>query len=81
MKSDNFTLLGKLFTWLFYVCLEQVEYSDMFKVNSCSCDITCNDGDILPSSEVEEPQKIIPIIWKSLKHNSLDFSESIILYA
>ncbi|XP_066853602.1 diphthine--ammonia ligase isoform X1 [Anser cygnoides] len=52
------------------------ESSDMFKVNSCSCDITCNDGDILPSSEVEEPQKIIPIIWKPLKHNSLDFTKT-----
>ncbi|NXK49569.1 DPH6 ligase, partial [Chauna torquata] len=50
--------------------------ANMFMVNSCSCEVSCNDGDILPSSEVEEPQKIIPIIWKSLKHNSLDFTKT-----
>ncbi|XP_021257393.1 diphthine--ammonia ligase isoform X7 [Numida meleagris] len=50
--------------------------SDTFMVNSCSCEVSCNDGDILPSSELDEPQNISPIIWKSLKHNSLDFSKT-----
>lgn len=48
----------------------------MFMVNSCSCEVTCNgDDDIFPSSEEDEPQKNIPVIWKSLNHNYLDFSE------
>ncbi|XP_014797141.1 PREDICTED: diphthine--ammonia ligase isoform X1 [Calidris pugnax] len=50
--------------------------SGAFMVNSCSCDISCNDDYIFPSSEEEEPQKNIPVIWKPLKHNSLDFSKT-----
>ncbi|KAM6392409.1 diphthine--ammonia ligase [Pluvialis apricaria] len=45
-------------------------------VNSCSCEVSCNDDDIFPSSEEDEPQENIPIIWKSLKHNSLDFTKT-----
>jgi len=45
-------------------------------VNSCSCEVSCNDDDMFPWSEEDEPQKNIPVIWKSLRHNSLDFSES-----
>ncbi|XP_037251401.1 diphthine--ammonia ligase isoform X2 [Falco rusticolus] len=47
-----------------------------FTVNSCSCEISCNYDDIFPSSEEDEPQKNIPVIWKSLKHNSLDFAKT-----
>ncbi|XP_065609922.1 diphthine--ammonia ligase isoform X2 [Cyrtonyx montezumae] len=50
--------------------------SDTFMVNSCSCEVSCNNGDILPSSEPDEPQNISPITWKSLKHSSLDFSKT-----
>ncbi|XP_009885225.1 PREDICTED: diphthine--ammonia ligase [Charadrius vociferus] len=50
------------------------EYSGTV-VNSCSCEVSCNDDDIFPSSEEDEPRKNIPIIWKSLKHNSLDFTK------
>ncbi|XP_076201048.1 diphthine--ammonia ligase isoform X2 [Aptenodytes patagonicus] len=50
------------------------ESSGTFMVNSCSCEESCNDDDIFPSSEEDEPQKNIPVIWKSLKHNSLDFT-------
>ncbi|XP_064316241.1 diphthine--ammonia ligase isoform X6 [Phalacrocorax carbo] len=46
-----------------------------FMVNSCSCEASCDDDAIFPSSEEDEPQKTIPVIWKSLKHNSLDFTE------
>ncbi|XP_074959347.1 diphthine--ammonia ligase isoform X6 [Phalacrocorax aristotelis] len=46
-----------------------------FMVNSCSCEASCDDDDIFPSSEEDEPQKTIPVIWKSSKHNSLDFTE------
>ncbi|NXM68085.1 DPH6 ligase, partial [Serilophus lunatus] len=49
--------------------------SGTFVVNSCSCAINCTDDNILPSSEVDEPQKTIPIIWKSSKHNFLDFTK------
>lgn len=77
VKCAVFILLGMLFTCLFYnVCLKQGESSGTFMVNSCSCEVTCNgDDDIFPSSEEDEPQKNIPVIWKSLNHNSLDFSE------
>uniref|UniRef100_A0A8C3XHI1 Diphthine--ammonia ligase n=1 Tax=Cyanoderma ruficeps TaxID=181631 RepID=A0A8C3XHI1_9PASS len=49
------------------------ESSPTFVVSSCSCEMSCTD-DIFPSSEEYEPQKNIPIIWKTLKHNSLDFT-------
>ncbi|XP_057276191.1 diphthine--ammonia ligase isoform X2 [Pezoporus wallicus] len=53
------------------------ESSDTFMVNSCSCEVTCNgDDDIFPSSEEDEPQKNIPVIWKSLNHSSLDFTKT-----
>ncbi|XP_062433834.1 diphthine--ammonia ligase isoform X2 [Rhea pennata] len=52
------------------------ESSDMSMVSSCSCELSCNDGNILPSSEEDEPQKMLPAIWKSnMKHNSLDFTK------
>ncbi|NXF49654.1 DPH6 ligase, partial [Oceanites oceanicus] len=47
-----------------------------FMVNNCSCEVNCNDDDIFPSSEEDEPQKNIPVVWKSLKHNSLDFTKT-----
>ncbi|NP_001385333.1 diphthine--ammonia ligase isoform 4 [Gallus gallus] len=50
--------------------------SDTFMVNSCSCEVSCNNDDILPSSELDEPQNISPVIWKALKHDSLDFSKT-----
>ncbi|XP_065695998.1 diphthine--ammonia ligase isoform X14 [Patagioenas fasciata] len=52
------------------------ESSGTFMINSCSCEVSCNDDDIFPSPEEDEPQKSIPVIWKSLKHNSLDFTET-----
>ncbi|XP_067152766.1 diphthine--ammonia ligase isoform X7 [Apteryx mantelli] len=53
------------------------ESSDTFMVSSCSCELSCNDGNILTSSEEDEPQKILPVIWKSnTKHNSLDFTKT-----
>ncbi|KAM9554541.1 diphthine--ammonia ligase isoform 4-T4 [Guaruba guarouba] len=53
------------------------ESSGMFMVKSCSCEVTCNgDDDIFPSSEEDEPQENIPVIWKSLNHNSLDFTQT-----
>ncbi|NWJ07108.1 DPH6 ligase, partial [Crypturellus undulatus] len=46
-------------------------------VSSCSCELSCNDLNILPLSEEDEPQKILPVIWKSsIKHNSLDFTKT-----
>ncbi|XP_074959346.1 diphthine--ammonia ligase isoform X5 [Phalacrocorax aristotelis] len=54
---------------------KQEESPGTFMVNSCSCEASCDDDDIFPSSEEDEPQKTIPVIWKSSKHNSLDFTE------
>ncbi|XP_061854599.1 diphthine--ammonia ligase isoform X3 [Colius striatus] len=56
--------------------LENKEVSaSTFMVNGCSCEVSCNDEDIFPSSEENEPQKSIPVIWKSSKQNSLDFTK------
>ncbi|XP_068802448.1 diphthine--ammonia ligase isoform X7 [Struthio camelus] len=53
------------------------ESSDTFMVSSCSCELSCNDSNILPSSEAGELQTIPPVIWKSnMKHNSLDFTKT-----
>ncbi|XP_065492286.1 diphthine--ammonia ligase [Caloenas nicobarica] len=52
------------------------ESSGTFMVNSCSCEVSGNYDDIFPSPEEDEPQKSIPFIWKSLKHNSLDFTKT-----
>ncbi|XP_068254600.1 diphthine--ammonia ligase isoform X4 [Nyctibius grandis] len=51
------------------------ESSGTLTLNSCSCEASCNDDDTFPSSEEGEPQKNIPVNWKSLKHNSLDFTK------
>ncbi|XP_054054774.1 diphthine--ammonia ligase isoform X1 [Rissa tridactyla] len=53
----------------------KADSSGTFMVNSCSCEVSCND-DIFPSSEEEEPQKNIPVTWRSLKHNPLDFTKT-----
>ncbi|KAM4899030.1 diphthine--ammonia ligase isoform 5-T5 [Sylvia borin] len=50
--------------------------SGTFVMNSCSCEISCTD-DIFPSSEEYEPQKNSPVIWKTLKHNSLAFTKTL----
>ncbi|KAM9290303.1 diphthine--ammonia ligase isoform 2-T2 [Cariama cristata] len=52
------------------------ESSGTFMVNSCSCEVSCNDDNIFPSSEEDEPQESIPVIWKSLKRDSLDFTKT-----
>ncbi|NXI68971.1 DPH6 ligase, partial [Anseranas semipalmata] len=62
--------------YLRFLKLHLENKANSFMVNCCSCEVSCNDGDILPSSELEEPPKMIPIIWKSLKHNSLDFTKT-----
>ncbi|NWW46317.1 DPH6 ligase, partial [Pedionomus torquatus] len=62
--------------YLRFLKLHLENKASTFMVNSCSCEISCNSDDIYPSSEEEEPQKNNPVIWKSLKHNSLDFSKT-----
>ncbi|XP_010006006.1 PREDICTED: diphthine--ammonia ligase [Chaetura pelagica] len=54
---------------------DKAKSSSAFLVNSCSCEKSCN-GDVSPSSEEDEPQKNIPVILKSLKHNSLDITKT-----
>ncbi|NXL62280.1 DPH6 ligase, partial [Chordeiles acutipennis] len=62
--------------YLHFLKLHLENKASTFMVNSCSCDVSCNDDSIFPSSEEDEPQKNIPVFWKSLKHNSLDFAET-----
>ncbi|NXN07027.1 DPH6 ligase, partial [Indicator maculatus] len=51
--------------------------SGAFMVSRCSCELSCNEDDILPLSEEEEPQEDTPVIWKSLKQNPLDFNKKL----
>ncbi|NXE79205.1 DPH6 ligase, partial [Cochlearius cochlearius] len=62
--------------YLHFLKLHLENKASTFMVNSCSCEVSCNDDDIFPSSEEDEPQKNIPVVWKSLKHNSLDFTKT-----
>ncbi|NXU59362.1 DPH6 ligase, partial [Turnix velox] len=58
--------------------LENKEQSSgTLKFSSCSCEVSCSDDDIFPSADEEEPQNTIPVIWKSLNHNSLDFTNAL----
>ncbi|KAJ7402722.1 diphthamine biosynthesis 6 [Pitangus sulphuratus] len=67
--------LGKTLDQMEPVLLEQEESSGTFVISSCSCEISCTGDDIFPSSEEDESQKTIPVIWKSLKPNFLDFTK------
>ncbi|XP_054256500.1 diphthine--ammonia ligase isoform X3 [Indicator indicator] len=51
--------------------------SGAFMVRRCSCELSCNEDDILPLSEEDEPQEDTPVIWKSLKQNPLDFNKKL----
>ncbi|XP_074004997.1 diphthine--ammonia ligase isoform X1 [Numenius arquata] len=75
-SADAFAPVAYLHFLKLHLENKQGKSSGTFMVNSCSCEISCNDDYIFPSSEEEEPQKNIPVIWKSLKHNSLDFSKT-----
>ncbi|NXE25951.1 DPH6 ligase, partial [Ardeotis kori] len=59
--------------YLHFLKLHLENKASSFTVSSCSCELGCNADDIFPLSEEDEPQKNVPVIWKSLKHNSLDF--------
>ncbi|KAM6134244.1 diphthine--ammonia ligase isoform 4-T4 [Phoenicopterus ruber ruber] len=62
--------------YLHFMKLHLENKASTFMVNSCSCEVSCNGDDTCPSSEEDEPQENIPVIWKSLKHNSLDFTKT-----
>ncbi|XP_041901528.1 diphthine--ammonia ligase-like isoform X3 [Corvus kubaryi] len=73
-SADAFAPVAYLHFLKLHLENKQEESSGTFVVSSCSCEISCTDDDIFPSSAEYEPQKNIPIIWKTLKHNSLDFT-------
>ncbi|XP_064368489.1 diphthine--ammonia ligase isoform X10 [Dromaius novaehollandiae] len=76
-SADAFAPVAYLHFLKLHLENKQGESSDTFMVSSCSCELSCNDGNILPSSEEDEAQKILPVIWKSnTKHNSLDFTKT-----
>ncbi|NWU93701.1 DPH6 ligase, partial [Upupa epops] len=62
--------------YLHFLKLHLESKASALTVNVCSCEISCNEDDIFSSLEEDEPQKSIPIIRKSLKHNSLDFTKA-----
>ncbi|XP_019407547.1 PREDICTED: diphthine--ammonia ligase [Crocodylus porosus] len=55
----------------------KVESSDKFMDSSCSCEVICNEDNVLPAAEEDVPKDIPPVIWKSLKHNSLQYSKTL----
>ncbi|NXO00125.1 DPH6 ligase, partial [Rhinopomastus cyanomelas] len=61
--------------YLHFLKLHLESKASALAVSACSCEISCNEDDIFPSLE-DEPQKSIPVIWKSLKHNSSDFTKT-----
>ncbi|NXW15593.1 DPH6 ligase, partial [Circaetus pectoralis] len=61
--------------YLHFLKLHLENKASTFMVNSCSCELSCDDDDIFPSSEEDEPQKNFLVLWKSLKHNTLDFTK------
>ncbi|NXJ75834.1 DPH6 ligase, partial [Trogon melanurus] len=61
--------------YLHFLKLHLETKASTFMVSGCSCEVSCDDEDVFPSAEEDEPQKNIPVIWKSLKHNSLDFTK------
>ncbi|KAM4667559.1 diphthine--ammonia ligase [Amazona ochrocephala] len=76
-SADAFAPVAYLHFLKLHLENKQGESSGMLVVKSCSCEVTCNDDDdIFPSSEEDEPQENIPVIWKSLNHNSLDFTKT-----
>ncbi|XP_050754191.1 diphthine--ammonia ligase isoform X2 [Gymnogyps californianus] len=75
-SADAFAPVAYLHFLELHLENKQEESSGAFMVNSCFCEVSCNDDDIFASSEEDEPQKNIPVIWKSLKHNSLDFTKT-----
>ncbi|XP_062350386.1 diphthine--ammonia ligase isoform X3 [Cinclus cinclus] len=48
-----------------------------FLVSNCSCEISCADDGIFPSSEECEPQKNTLVTWKTMECSSLDFTKTI----
>ncbi|XP_068802445.1 diphthine--ammonia ligase isoform X4 [Struthio camelus] len=76
-SADAFAPVAYLHFLELHLENKQGESSDTFMVSSCSCELSCNDSNILPSSEAGELQTIPPVIWKSnMKHNSLDFTKT-----
>ncbi|XP_051477221.1 diphthine--ammonia ligase isoform X2 [Apus apus] len=74
-SADAFAPVAYLHFLKLHLEDKQGESSSAFLVNSCSCEISCN-GDVSPSSEEDEPQKNVPVILKSLKHDSLDITKT-----
>ncbi|XP_072786264.1 diphthine--ammonia ligase isoform X3 [Taeniopygia guttata] len=76
-SADAFAPVAYLHFLKLHLENKQEESLGTFVVSSCSCEISCMDDDIFPSSEEYEPQKNISVIWKTLKHNSLDFTKTL----
>ncbi|XP_071283097.1 diphthine--ammonia ligase isoform X5 [Agelaius tricolor] len=76
-SADAFAPVAYLHFLKLHLENKQEESLGNFVVSSCSCEMSCLDDDIFPSSEEYEPQKNILVIWKSLKHKSLDFTKTV----
>ncbi|XP_036240279.1 diphthine--ammonia ligase isoform X5 [Molothrus ater] len=76
-SADAFAPVAYLHFLKLHLENKQEESLGNFVVSSCSCEISCMDDDIFPSSEEYEPQKNILVIWKSLKHKSWDFTKTL----
>ncbi|XP_054131814.1 diphthine--ammonia ligase isoform X3 [Melozone crissalis] len=76
-SADAFAPVAYLHFLKLHLENKQEESLGNFVVSSCSCEMSCMDDDIFPSSEEDEPQKNILVTWKSLKQKSLDFTKTL----
>ncbi|NWH64036.1 DPH6 ligase, partial [Geococcyx californianus] len=60
--------------YLHFLKLHLEKKASASMVNDCTCEVSCKD-DIFPASEEDEPQENTAVVWKSLKHNSWDFTK------
>ncbi|XP_066044438.1 diphthine--ammonia ligase [Chamaea fasciata] len=74
-SADAFAPVAYLHFSKLHLENKQEESSDTSVVSSCSCEISCTD-DVFPSSEEYVPQKNTAVIWKTLKHNSFNFTKT-----
>ncbi|XP_068019023.1 diphthine--ammonia ligase [Melanerpes formicivorus] len=79
-SADAFAPVAYLHFLKLHLENKQEETSGALMVRRCSCELSCNEDEILPLSEGDEPPENTleqENIWKPLKQNPLDFNGKI----
>ncbi|XP_062350384.1 diphthine--ammonia ligase isoform X1 [Cinclus cinclus] len=76
-SADAFAPVAYLHFLKLHLENKQEESLGTFLVSNCSCEISCADDGIFPSSEECEPQKNTLVTWKTMECSSLDFTKTI----